>query len=32
MDMMISQKEATHGQVMEQLAASKIDQTEAGKC
>lgn len=31
MDMMMSQKEAKRGQVMEQLLAGKIDQNEAGK-
>ena len=31
MDMMMSQKEAKRGQVMEQLLAGKIDQQEAGK-
>ena len=31
MDMMMSQKEAKRGQVMELLLAGKIDQKEAGK-
>jgi len=31
MDMMMSQKEAKRGQVMELLSAGKIDQKEAGK-